>query len=178
MSLAFLGSLSLAVAVPGAAAAATAGAVGIGGALPDILARLASLASFTPAPMSFAADLVLAQSVVAGVALAIATPGLTPPDISAQIAIIAGLIASLEAQIGAVNVQLGIVTGFLALLETAGVFAYAYAGRADGIGPALSTELAAGFPGGSGADAANVLILGTITPATWAAMSQLFKVTP
>jgi hypothetical protein len=175
MSLAFLGSLTLSVAVPGAASVASAGAAGINGALPDIESRLASLGDFTPAPISFAADLALAQSVVAGVTLAIATPGLTPPDISAQLAIIAALVASLEAQIGAVNAELGIVTDFLAVLATGGVFGYAYAGRADGIGSAISAELAGGFPGGTGADAANALVLATTTPATWGAMQTLFK---
>lgn len=176
--LSFVGSMSLAAALPGAASASVAGAAGIGGALPDIEARLTALADFAPVPMDFAADLTLAGAVVAGVTLAIGTPGLVPPSISAQVEIIADLVASLHATIEAVNVQLGIVHGFVDLLATAGVFAYAYAGRADAMGTEMATELSGGFPGGSGGDATNAIVLATTSSATWAAMSQVFRVAP
>lgn len=177
MSLDYLGSLTLATAVVGAEVGATAGAAGINGALPDIAARLAALSSFAPVAGDFAADLALANSIVASLTAAI-SGGMTPPSIAAQIAIIEALIASLTATVAAVNANLTIVTDLLALLSTGGVFAYAYAGPANGLGAALTSELAGGFPGGAPTDATNALILATTAPATWTAMQALFKTTP
>jgi len=177
VSLVYLGSLSLAAAVPGAAAGVSAGIGGINGALPDIEARLAALSGFAPTPGNFAADLAVANSIVASITAGI-TAGLSPPSIGAQIAIIAALVAALEATVLAVSAQLDVVLDLQALLATAGVFSYAYAGQANALGSALSTELASGFPGGAGTDSTNALVLATTTPATWSAMSSLFKVTP
>ena len=177
MSITNLGTLSLAVAVPGAAAGVAAGLAGLNLALPDIEARLAALAGFTATPGDFAADLAIANSIVASITAGM-TAGLSPPSIGAQIAIIAALVATLEAAVLAVSAELDVVLDLQTLLGTGGVFAYAYAGQADALGAALTTELASGFPGGSGADATNALILATSTSATWEAMSSLFKMTP
>jgi hypothetical protein len=179
VTLDYVGSLSIGGAIPGAATAAAAGAAGINLALPDIQARLAALVAFTPQQgSSFAAQLALAQQIVAGVQAAIAL-GLSPPSLSAQIAIVAGLVAALEQAVLAVHAQLDIVLDFQALLAAAGIHVYAFAGQADELGPALTGELAAGFPGGTGGNqATNALVLATTVPATWAAMSAVFKVTP
>lgn len=178
MTIAYLGSLSLAVAIPGGQTAGVAGAAGINGALPDIEARLAALADFAPVNTDFAADLSFAQQTVAAMTLAINTPGLTPPSIAAQIAIVSALIASLEATVAAVNVNLAIVTSFLSVLTAAGVFGYVYSGPTNGLGAALSAQLALGFPGGLPGDLTNALVFATTTPATWDAMQAIFKVTP
>jgi hypothetical protein len=177
MTLAYVGSLSLADAVPGAAAGAIAGQAGINGALPDIQARITALAAFSPSFGSFVADIALANSVIASINVAI-TAGLSPPSIGAQLAIVAAMVASLEATAVAIDANLTIVEDLLALLATAGVFAYAYAGTADGLGAALTTELAAGFPGGGPTDATNALVLATTSSPTWTAMTSLFKTAP
>lgn len=174
MALTYLGSLTLAAALPGAAAGFAASIEGIGLALPDIQARLDALLAFSPQPISFAAQLIVAQQIVASIQLAISI-GLTVPDISAQIAIVASLVASLIATIGAINARLDIVISLTALLDAAGVFTYSYSGTADGLGPALTSELASGFPGGTGgSQLSNAVILATTTPATWTAMQGMF----
>jgi hypothetical protein len=178
MSLDYLGSLSLAVALPGADGAAVAGEAGINGALPDIEARLDAMADFAPVDVDFAADLSFANDTVSAITLAIGTPGITPPSLGDQITIMAGIVADLTAAVSAVNANLAIVTGFISLLATAGVFGYAYAGPANGLGGALTTELASGFPGGSPTDSTHAIVLATTTPATWTAMQAVFKTTP
>jgi hypothetical protein len=177
MSLVPIGELSLSAALPGGAAACAAGQTGINLALPDIQARLAALASFTPSPGNLPALIALAESIIAAIEAAIAA-GIIPPSLSAQIAIIAALVADLEAAVLAVNMQLSIVVNLLGLLASAGIFAYAYDGRTDGLGPALTTELAGGLPGGSGGDHCNAIVLATSVGATWTAMSTWMKVTP
>jgi hypothetical protein len=177
MSVTYLGSLSIGDALPGAVAVAAAGVAGIGLALPDIQARLAALASFSPLPVDFAAQLALALQMVASVQTSIAL-GLSPPSIALQIAIIAALVLELEAAIVAISVQLDIVLDFQALLGAAGIHAYAYAGQVQDLGSEMATELAGGVPGGAPTDASNALVLVTTTPATWTAMGQIFQVTP
>lgn len=177
MSLAYLGNVSLSVACPGVAAGFAAGIAGINLALPDIQARLDALAAFSPqVEISFAANIAVAQSIAASLQAAI-TAGLSPPSLSAQIAIVAALVAALELAVGQINAQLTVLIDLSALLSAAGVFLYSYSGRADGLGPALASELAGGFPGGSASDDTNALVLATTTAATWTAMSGLFKVT-
>lgn len=173
----YVGNLSIGGAVPGAASAAIAGVAGINAALPDILARIAALQAFAPQPVSFVAQLALAQSMVSSVQAGIAL-GIPVPSIAAQIAAIAALVAELLAAVSAINVQLGIVTDFQALLGAAGLHLYAYAGQTGSLGPELSAALATGIPGGSPTDSAHALVMVTTVPATWTAMSHVFKVVP
>lgn len=178
MTLLYVGELTIGEALPGAAAAAAAGISGINGALPDIQARLTALAAFSPAPINFATQLTLAQSIVTSIQAGI-TAGLPVPDISAQIAAISALIAELLATVTVINGQLDIVLTFQGLLAAAGVHVYAYSGRADQLGPELDTELAGGVPGGGGgSEACNALALITTVGATWDAMGEVFQVTP
>lgn len=177
MSLAYLGSLTLSAAVPAGEACAVAGAAGINAALPDIAARLAALAAFSPSPPSFSADLALAGQIITSINAAIAL-GLTPPSLSAQLAIVAALVADLQAAVLAINAQLAIVVGFSSLLATGGVFGYAYTGAANGLGAALTTQLATGFPGGAPGDSSHALVLATTSGGTWTAMQSVFKTTP
>jgi len=177
MSIVYAGSLTLGAAIPGATAAAAAGASGIGLALPDIQARLAALLAFNPQPIDFAADLVLAQQMVTSLSAAIAL-GLTPPSMAAQIAAINALIAELLANVSAVNAQLEIILAFQGLLASAGVHTYAYAGPVNAFGSEFSAELSAGVPGGSPTQASNAVVLLTTIGATWDAMAQVFKVGP
>lgn len=135
----------------------------------DLQARVTALLAFNPAPINFGAQLAIAVQMQESLQLAI-TLGLPVPSISAQIAIMAALVASLET-------QLAIILGLQNALTVAGVFAYAYEGRADALGPEFATELSSGFPGGGPADFTNALVLATVTPACWAAMQTVFKTT-
>lgn len=177
MPLVYVGELSIGGAVPGAADAAIAGVAGINLALPDIQQRLAALLAWSPTPVSFTAQLALAQAMVSSVTASIAL-GLPVPSILAQIAIIGALIAELEAAIAAVAVQLGLITAFQVHLGAAGLHVYAYSGPANGLGGAVTVALAGGLPGGGPTDATNALVLATTIPATWTAMQAVFQTTP
>lgn len=172
-----LGSLSIGDTIPGAVAVGVAGAAGINAALPNITAQLEALAAFSPGAVDFAAQLTLALQTVASIQAGI-TAGLTPPSISAQIAIIGAQIAALEAAALSINAQLTIITDFQALLSAAGIFAYAYDGDVQDLGDELDAEIGAGIGGGLPTDHCNALVLVTSAGATWTAMGQIFQVTP
>ncbi len=171
MTITAIGTIDLSTAIPGAAIGASAGLTGINAALPDIEARLTALLAFTPAPIDFTAQLALAQSIVVSIQSGIAL-GLPVPDISAQIAAVAALIASLTVQIALANAQVTILVDLQATLTAGGVAAYAYDGAIANFGSELATAL-----GGSGTHC-NALVLLTTIPATWTAMGAVLKVTP
>jgi hypothetical protein len=173
MTVTYCGEVDLATALPGAAIAANNGILGINGALPDILSRIAALQSFSPSPVNFAVQLQLANGIVASIENAIAL-GLPAPSISAQIAAVLALIASLLATVSTVNAALGTVVAFEGLLASAGVHVFAFAGTTS----ALGTELDASVSGTTLAGASSAIILATDVSGTWSAMGQIFKVTP
>ena len=160
MSLTYLGGISIGAAIPGVGAALAI-------SLTDLQARITALLSFSPGEVDFAAQLALAEQLVISIQANI-TAGITPPSISVQIALIAGLLAALRA-------QLLIILQLQNLLLTGGVDAYAYDGTAAAMGGEITTALASGLPsGGTGATHVNALILVTRLTATWSAMTQVF----
>jgi len=178
VTITYIGSLSVGGVVPGASAAINAGMTGINSALANLLAQLAALQAFAPSPISFAAQLSLAESMVSSLNLAIGL-GMTPPDILAQITAILALVAALTAQIGAIEANLDVMLDLQLPLAAAGVHAYAYDGTAGALGGELGGALGGGVPGGSGGGQhANALALVATSPATWAALSLVFKVAP
>ncbi len=160
-----LGTLTLGECAPGALAIQTAGLTGISLALPDLLARLAALQAFVPQPISFAVMLSLAEQTLQGVQLAIAA-GLPVPDISAQMAIVAAIIAALEQALALIQQQVAIIESFNAHFATGGIQALRHSGAANTLG----TEL-----GGVVVDAAssNSLILIARSPEAEAALDAL-----
>jgi hypothetical protein len=177
MTTSYVGEFTIGGAVPGALAGVSAGIGGVNAALPDLQARLAALLAFQPAPISFAAQLSLAQATLSGIQLAIAS-GITPPDISAQLAAIAALVADLAAAVAGIDVQLTILSNLQTLLAAAGLHVYAFAGATNAAGGELTTALSGGVPGGAPTTAANALVLVTTVSATWAAMQGVFEVSP
>lgn len=165
-----LGTLSVAAVAPGAASAVIAGTAGINLALPDITARLAALQAFAPQPVSFVAELALAQGTLTSIQAALSL-GLPVPDISAQIALVAAIVADLLATVAQVNTQLSILGSLEAALSAdASIAAYAF----DGPRNALGSELSAAVGGGTGH--ANALALVTTDSASWIALSAVLKV--
>jgi len=163
MTVTHIGSLTLGETIPGPVAAISA-------TVPDLQAQVSALVAFKPAAINFAADLELAESIVASLKAGISA-GITPPSIDAQI----GIVAS---QLAALRLKLESVLSLTNLFGAAGVHAYAYAGAVNAFGGELGAELTGGLPGGAPTDNANALVLVTTTPATWDALSQVFKVTP
>lgn len=171
MTTTYLGELSIRAALPGASAAALAGATGIAAALPDILARISALQACVPTPVNFAQQLALAEQIVASVTAGIQI-GIPVPSIDAQIAAVLALVSSLIAQVTAVHAQLAIVTDFQALLGAAGLHALAYAGPVSSFGGELDSALA--IVGTlSPSDTAFALVLLTTSGATWDALTQI-----
>lgn len=163
--LTYVGEASLTVLLPG-----------IGGALfaakASLEAQIAALVNFqATVSLSFAAQLAVLAQAQASLEAAIAL-GLQPPSLDVQIQITAAVALALQ-------LQLQVILDLFNLLANAGVHAYAYDGRADGLGPQLTTALTTGLPGGAGAaEHTNALVLATTVGATWTAMQAIFKTTP
>lgn len=121
-------------------------------------------------PTTLANLIALAQSILDALAQMLAL-GLQPPSVSLQASIFAATIAQL-------GLQLAPFLAFATLMATGGVFAYVYDGPTNGFGAELSTALAGGFPGHGATDHCDVLVMGAVAGATWAAMQQLFRTTP
>lgn len=132
----------------------------------DLQARVTAMLAFNPAPIDFSAQLQIAVQMQENLQAAIDI-GLPAPSIAAQIAIMKALVASLEA-------QLSIILNIQNAMLVEGVFAYAYSGPTDGLGPSIPAAL----PGGSGSEQTYALIFATATPACWGAMQVVFKTTP
>lgn len=177
MTLVSLGGISVGGAAPGADIAVTAGIAGINAGLTNLLDQLAALTAYVPQPIDFAAQLSVAQQTVAGISAAIAL-GITPPTLDTQIAVIAAQIAALQATVDSINAQLSILTDLQGPLAAAGVFGYAYDGAVNAFGGELGSALAGGIGGGAPTDHANAVVYITTIPATWAAMGEVFKVSP
>ena len=148
----------------GAALPGPAAALAI--SLPKLQAELDALLAFTPTPPSISADIALAAGILANLQ---ANVSITPPDLTAQLAIVADIIARLTPQIS-------LVLGVVNLLATAGLHLYAYTGTTAGFGSTLSSALASGLPGGSGsAEVCAGLALVATAGAAVGAMPQIFK---
>lgn len=174
MSLVPLGSLSLGVAVPGAAAANAALDVAASIAAPNVSAQITAAASFTPS-VSLGLDdlLALANTILDNILAAIAAiPPIPVLSLDAQVALAADIKADLDAMLLVVQAQVDIHVQIASLLATGGVVAYAWDGANNALGPALTTEL------GGATTHANAIILYTTSGVTWTAMQQLFKTTP
>jgi hypothetical protein len=177
MTIFYLGSLSVGGAVPGCDAAVSAGISGIGSALDDLVAQLGMLTAYVPTPISFATQLTQAEAMVTALGAAISL-GLPPPDITAQIAALASKIAGLTAQIAGITANLTVLTDLQAPLTAAGVHGYGFDGAVNALGGELASELSGGAPGGAPSDHGNAVVFLTTIPGTWAAMGEVFKVTP
>jgi hypothetical protein len=162
--LTYVGSLSLSAAVPAVATV-------FASAIADLEARIAALGAAIPTFTPPTVQLELAKSILAAIEANIAL-GITPPSLDLQIGLFLAQIAELQA-------ALQIVLDVKALFAAAGVHVYVYSGTAGDFGADLTTELAAGFPGGTGpTQSTNAIVLATTIGATWSAMAQVFQVTP
>lgn len=174
MSLVALGTLSLAVAVPGAAEANAALDIAASIAAPNVSAQITAAASFTPSASLTLTDLLaIAEAILDNINAAIAAiPPIPILDLSAQVALAASVKADLDAMLLTVNAQVDIQIAIAALLATGGVVAYVWDGANNDLGPALTTEL------GGATTHSNAIILYTTSGATWTAMQSFFKTTP
>lgn len=168
MTITYVGGITLGDALPGVRAPILA-------AMGDIQGRLVAMASFNAAlvPPSIASDIETAGKILFNLqacAAAIASGQIAPPSIDLQAQIMLDVVALLKLQLQAFADLKG--------LFAFGAHVYAYQDQADALGGAFSTELAAGVPGGAGADTAYALLLVATEPAAWGAMAELFKTTP
>jgi hypothetical protein len=171
MTASYLGSYTIGASMPGAAAVATAGAGGINVALPGLLEQLEGLLSFSPSPISIAAQIGQLNTMIKALQAQLLL-GVEPPSLALQMAGIADLIASLQANVSLMQAGLSVITQFQALLAEAGVHLISFAGPASAFGAEVGA-LVATLPGISSAHA---LVLVTDVAATWSALSQIMKV--
>lgn len=163
MAVTYLGSMSVGATVP------TVGIV-LGDVLPDLQARLTALQNFTPISGSLGDAVALAAATLSNLQLALSL-GISPPNLSTQIAEVA-------AQIGIIEAQIAVAVGLANNLAAVGVHAYHYSGTVASLGAGFAGELASGFPGGTGADGCNAILLATSFPSVWTAMQAVFRTTP
>lgn len=168
MSTTYIGELTLAAAVPGPLPLLLAAQAQLQAQLDATLAMQATLTLTIPNPL--AQLIALAEQILHNLEQMLAI-GLEPPTINLQLEIVLSVIAALE-------LQLSLFLGFGTVMATGGVFAYVYDGSTAGAGAEFSTVLAGGFPGHSGVDHCNMLVLGCVASATWTAMQTVFKTSP
>lgn len=174
MTTTFLGGMTVGVACPGAVACADAGVIGINGAVPDLESRIAALLGFVPMPVDLSSLLANAIATVNGIQAAI-TAGIQPPDISAQVAIVAAELALLQAALALVNQQLGIILALQPHFLVGGLVAYSFDGSTANLGTELDAAIATeGTPSGS----TKALLIAATTPDAWAALSAILKTAP
>ena len=160
MTITYLGSVSVGATVPGVGAALAV-------SLQDLNARITALLSFSPGEVNFAAELQIANQILANIQAAIIV-GITPPSISVQVGIIAALLAALEA-------QLQVIAQLQNLFLAAGVDVFVYDGTVGNMGAEVTAALSGGLPsGGTGATHCDALILATSVSATFTAMQGVF----
>ncbi len=118
---------------------------------------------------------------------------ITLPTIAVSLAAVITLLAALEAalEIGlpgiafqleaiaaatlALEAKLALLLKFTLAMSGGGAYVYTYSGPGAGLGPALTGELASGWPGGALPGLpANALVLGTTSGITWSAMTAFF----
>jgi hypothetical protein len=174
----YLGSLTLGGAMPQSLTAVAALTGSINLELPSIAARLEGLlaaqASITISPPTLATRLTAALGIVAALQAAIE---LGLPTIDGNLFLIAGLIADLQVELGALQANLALASAFDLQLGNAGVHAYTYTGRADGLVPGVSSVIGAALPGGDPSDHVGAIVLAASAPATKVAMGAWFGVT-
>src|SRR6185369_7632509 len=128
MSLVPIGTLSLAAAVPGAASANASLAISNGIAAPNVSAQLTAVADFSPSVTpNFAAQLAMAQAIVANIEAAIAAlPPIPILSLQAQVDLALAVKADLQTMLNTINAQVTIQAQIAALLAVGGVMAYAW----------------------------------------------------
>lgn len=174
MALVSLGSLSLGVAVPGAASANAALDIACGIAAPNVSAQITAVGNFSPSvSLSFADQIALANQIIANLEAAIAAiPPIPTLSLQAQVDLALAIKADLEVLLATIQAQVAIQVQIASLLATAGVSGYAWDGAKNALGGAISTAL------GPATTHSNAIVLLTTVGASWTAMQALFKTTP
>lgn len=161
MSARYLGSLTLASALPFAAQAQAKLDVAIGVSLPEIQAKIAGAleaqARLTATPPSLVANLQLAQDLVIAIQAAIAVG---VPDVDFQLDFLAGVIAELQAQAASLEADAAFSASLLGLLGTAGVHMIAFTGNPATAGAELQSVIDSA---GLGANAGGILLIASAT---------------
>lgn len=169
MTVADLGSVSVGAAIPAGPALSTAVDASVAIAAPDVSAQIAAVGSFTPSVnLSLQDQVAAAQAIIANLQAAIAL-ALTPPTLSAQVAVATQIAADLNLKLGSLQAQLNLAVGYDALFAEAGVRVLTFTGPQNNFGSELATAL------GSDANNANAVVLLTQSSAAWTALQGVLK---
>jgi hypothetical protein len=178
----YLGQRTIGEAVPAATIAVDCGTSGIGLSMPDLSGRisamqaqLAALATMPPFP-TFPEMVAQASFNLAQLQIAITVPGIPPPpSIAGAIAAFEALLEGLLAMAASVQADLTSVLTVGELLAVGGIYAFAYDGTRGAFGGELQSAINSETPG-PGSATTRALVLVAMDSATWAGMSQAFKV--
>lgn len=168
-----LGVLSVAAAVPLVVTAQAQITAGVGPSLAELNAKVAGLLKVSAAlqlPALPAAAIAAAAAAVASLTVTLSSGGA-----ALQVAGVASTLASLQLQIGALELLVQAAVDLGTIGAAGGVAAWAYAGTTDTLGDAVKSATLNGLPGGSATDSVNALLLATSVSATWSAMGQVLK---
>jgi dienelactone hydrolase len=163
---------SLGQVAPGAVTLANAGELGIASAIPNLTSQIAALASFVPAPISFAQQLATAEQTVSGIQAAIAT-GLPIPSLDDQLALVAAQLAALQAAMQLVQLQVDAINLIASGFSVGGLVAYGFDGATAAFGTELDGAVAAH---GSPTGATKAVVVFATTPAALDALSLILVV--
>ncbi len=122
---------------------------------PQITGLLEAQARLTLQPPTLTANLAAVGAILASISVA-------PPKLDIQLAAVAALLVKLEALIATLNVQMALLGASVSL--------YAYDGPAGGLG-----EFATVVPGGTPGAHCNGLLIATTSPAAWVSMRGVFQ---
>lgn len=164
-----LGEMTLGAVVPVALTATASATASINVQLPELQLKLAALlelsARVTLVPPTIAASILAVANM--GIQLGIALSA-GAPSVLVDVSAILAAIAEINASIGALTVQLGIILNIEAALGGASVHLLNYEGVASGL-------VSSGIDGISSSANVNALLIVASTSAAWATMSTVFK---
>lgn len=167
------GNASIGHCLPLALSGALALTATVGLVLPSLSLQLAAFLQLTPQLAfklpSLTANLQAAVKLAAQLAFSV---GVTVPTLNVQ----AAMLVKLQAELLQLSGQLALSLSISALLGLGGLSVYSYVGDVASFGATVSAGLQGGLiDGGSVAGACGAVVLATESPATWAAMGGVLK---
>lgn len=180
MSLVYVAKLALSAILPSSAAAVTAASTGLSATLPviaDDLAGAATLsAQITITPPDLTAEIATTAAIIAGLTAGVS---LSLPLVDFQVFELGAQIAQLAPIVGDLSAAVALTLPLAGLFVEQGVQAWSFAGTSPELGPLLTSALAAGMPDGAPRRAeVSGFILASTAGATWTGMQSFFPSLP
>lgn len=173
----YLGSVSLGDLQPALASASasidTNATVALDAATAKLDGLIAAKAEVTANPPNLAGSLATLQQMLAGVQAAISL-GVPEIDAGQMLADLDVSIGEVMADIGDLQAALNASADISLALGAAGFAAWVYDGTAGNFASELGSETDGGILGGGSGQQINAIVIATPTPASWAALQEIF----